>query len=579
MKGLLSRSRLPVLDEAGVAPSALGPAFVPTLPPSLKSYVHLEHVGDQWEIRVAAGHEFDAGFLTWLGDLDHHGVAYVRECVDLDNLVNRQGRERMSSADLDVSPPMREAVIRFFELADAAGASDVHWHLGRDTLQTLVRIDGDRYVVGAWSKTAADGQQVLRAVMELAHNKPTEYKTQEFQNGTIDGRKIPGSALENIRVNRGPADPAAFGGQYMVCRLQPDVHASARRRVDPATAARLLDLRVPPRPSERLRGASQRNNEPAGAPKSRFEVARDVLAAAGLDERQIDLAVRILAGKGLVITTGPTGSGKSTLQHALMTYKAELDPTKAQISIEDPPEKPLAWAVTLAVTPDHPFDLLQKETLRMDPNIVQIGEARDFVTTMAGFTAARSGRLTFETMHVDDPLEVFDRMRDFDFERLSPRVTCNHRLITGIIGRRLFPLLCEKCRVPLAFAGGDALPGYLREDLRAWGTLNQVHLKGPGCDACHRKGITGRVTVTEVIRTDAALMRDLRELSLADAAQRHRARKDTDRAMIHRAIDYVLAGKVDPFELGEHLTLERPDDVYGPGVYGSDGIALKGDDQ
>lgn len=61
MKGLLSRSRLPVLDEANVAPSALGPAFVPTLPPTLKSYVHLEHVGDQWEIRVAAGHEFDAG--------------------------------------------------------------------------------------------------------------------------------------------------------------------------------------------------------------------------------------------------------------------------------------------------------------------------------------------------------------------------------------------------------------------------------------------------------------------------------------------------------------------------------------
>ncbi|MEX3628534.1 MAG: ATPase, T2SS/T4P/T4SS family [Burkholderia sp.] len=196
---------------------------------------------------------------------------------------------------------------------------------------------------------------------------------------------------------------------------------------------------------------------------------------------------------------------------------------------------------------------------------MQVGEISDAHTTHAAMNAVRSGRLTLATMHTDEPYEIFERMHGFDFEQLAPRITCNHRLVTGIFGTRLFPRLCERCRISLAGAGADALPSYLRDDLATWGPLEHVALKGPGCPACHGKGLAGRLSVIEVILTSRALMADIRDLPLEDAMQRHRRRPCSDRALIDRAIEHVLAGRIDPFELQNHLRLERREEVYGDG--------------
>ncbi|MEX3628535.1 MAG: hypothetical protein VB138_02650 [Burkholderia sp.] len=289
-------------------------AALPTLPVSLQPYVTLVENGNRWAIRVAQSHEFDSGFLSWIDTLNHHGVAHDIVRVDLADLLEQ--RRPHTTPDAALIPRVRE-IIHFLQLVFTVGATDVHWQLTRDALLTQVRIDGHLHDAAAWTKTQHDGQEILRATMSLAHNKPSEYRSWEFQGAQIDGRVIPDTEIDNIRVFRGPADPITFGGEFMKLRLQTphrDSEGQRRSGIDPAAAAKLLGLREPLRPSER-KGGSRRSvgqadrHDAGGTARSRFEIATDALV--GFDETQLALAVRILAGKGLVFSTGPTGAGKT----------------------------------------------------------------------------------------------------------------------------------------------------------------------------------------------------------------------------------------------------------------------------
>lgn len=562
MKMTLNRARFMSPAPATSAPQ-ITRAAIPAVPAHLSRYAHVGTTCEDsaWIIRVDERYESDPGFLTWLDDLRHDRVTVRVEPVSVEELVSHlvpQGSELDRETDLRI----RQKLIEFLRLSDAVGASDVHWLLGRHTLETQLRIDGDLYTAARFSENATDGQQLLRCVYYgLAQNKESEYIAVDFQKMQIEGARIEASALDNIRLIRGPAHPIEQGGEFAVGRLQAHEDYEGRRIISAADASDRLGLRQPYRPSELRAIARGLPVESSGAP--RIEALK---ALAGFDEGQIEILERILNHpKGLILTTGPTGSGKSTVMHGFMSYQAELMPTLRFITIEDPPEKPVAWGITLPVTERYGFLQLQQFTLRMDPDVIAVGELTGFDEADVAIRAAQTGHLVLGTLHTDTPYEVFERLQFLDFTRLAPAVTCNSRLIVGLVGTRLLPRLCPECKIPLASAGADALPAYMRTALLTWGSLDKVCVRGRGCPSCHGKGVGKRFLVSEVVETDTTLMRDIRERPLEVAMHEHRAQEGSDRTMLDRAIEHVLSGEVDPHAVQRALPITRREVEYGTG--------------
>ncbi|MFL9876665.1 ATPase, T2SS/T4P/T4SS family [Paraburkholderia megapolitana] len=428
-------------------------------------------------------------------------------------------------------------------LAAAAGASDVHVLLRRHHTEVQCRIHGDLHTSDKFSLHADRGERLVRAIYNgLATNKPPEFMQHEFQHAQIDGETLAGTGLSTVRIARGPMVPADHGGGYLVARLQGQpgaVSAISRRE-----AIRQLQLRKPTRP---------------------VQSAGDV-AWKGFAPAQIKRMQRIaLRPNGLVALTGPVGSGKTQAIYHLERYLAQRFPERRQVTIEDPPEFEMDWAVQLAVGERTFLDLL-RETLRMDPNTLLVGELRAPAEAEAALEAALAGRLVLTTLHVIDPYYFFQRLEDMDPERMPKRNTCNAEKVVAVIGLRLLQRLCEHCRVPLVDAPAGAVPDEVIEALSSWGDTLNVHVRGAGCSHCDGLGTAGRQVVAEIIEMDTGLMADLRENTVDEVKRRHRARPESDYSMLAYAVAHILAGRVDPNDAQAQLNLESRGDERLPSL-------------
>lgn len=473
-----------------------------------------------------------AAVRTWLKRLDELNITYRTEFVTVDAL-ERARREHVGVPRNDPTQTTQARALSLLSLAAAAGGSDVHIMVHRRHTDVQVRINGDLYTSDEFSMHADEGRRLRGAIFQgLATNKPPELKPLDFQDAQIDGEKLVGTGLSTVRIIRGPCVPIEDGGEFLVARLQrrPGVVPTMSRR----DAIRALRLRTPTRPE-------QPENDPAWK---------------GFAPAQIKRLRRIAhRPSGLVGLTGPTGSGKTQAIFHMERYLAQRFPERRQISIEDPPEFEKEWGPQLVVGAHSFMDLL-RETLRMDPNTLMIGELRAPEEAHTALEAALTGRLVLTTLHVIDPYYFFERLEDMDPERLSRRNACNPEKVIAVIGMRLLPRLCEHCRVPLVDATDDAVPDEVLRALNTWGDTLNVHVRGPGCEHCDGLGTVGRVVAAEIIEMDVASMADLRTLPVDQAKRRHRARPDADYSMLAYAVANVLAGRVDPNAAQSQLTVE-----------------------
>jgi type II secretory ATPase GspE/PulE/Tfp pilus assembly ATPase PilB-like protein len=343
----------------------------------------------------------------------------------------------------------------------------------------------------------------------------------------IQGYALPDSGILNVRILRGPADPVEEGGGFLSARLQ--VVPAFKRRIplsrEDALAA--LQLRTPARPDGSL--------ELPGYAPSQIAIL----------ERLIRLS------RGILLVTGPVNSGKTRTMWQAMRWQAQLFPENRQITIENPPEFPMPWAICLPASEEkgHTYLELFEHTLRMDPNILQLSELRTVDEAMTARQAADTGRLAWATMHLNDPYRFAVRLEGFDHLRLPMSVTCDPELIAGIIGQRVISLLCPACKKPADQATPEKLPPYLLDRLRTWPVgVAGVHVRGsdPTCTVCHGAGIHKRIAVAEVIETNPEMMEHLRARDICAAKREHRARPDADRSMLEQTIDLVLSGQVAP---------------------------------
>jgi general secretion pathway protein E len=193
---------------------------------------------------------------------------------------------------------------------------------------------------------------------------------------------------------------------------------------------------------------------------------------------------------GIILVTGPTGSGKSTTLYACLTKINSSDLNI--VTVEDPVEQRIHGIGQTQVQPKIGLTFANglRAILRQDPDVIMIGEIRDFETAEIAINASLTGHLVLSTLHTNDSAGVVPRLLDMGCE---PFLIASSLL--GVMAQRLVRVLCPHCKVPYEVTDPDLeLLGVKREQ------LGQGHVyKAIGCNQCNQKGYIGRTVVSEMM--------------------------------------------------------------------------------
>jgi MSHA biogenesis protein MshE len=330
--------------------------------------------------------------------------------------------------------PVVKLLQTVFEEAMRLRASDIHFEPQEKSLRIRFRIDGVLHI-----QTEADGKVSSAVALRL-----------KLMSGLdISEKRLPQDGRFNIKVRANPVDvristlPTQFG-ESVVMRLL-------------AQNTGLLELDkigMPPRVLDRLRHALKRPS-------------------------------------GMVLVTGPTGSGKTTTLYAALN---ELNsPEKKVITVEDPVEYRLGGLNQVQVHEkiDLSFSRVLRTVLRQDPDIVLIGEMRDQETAEIGMRAAMTGHLVLSTLHTNDAVSTPIRLLDMGVPRYMVALS-----VHMVIAQRLVRLICSNCREAYPLTPNEH--EWLRYELGN-GIDDHTYHHGRGCAHCANTGYQGRSGVYEFL--------------------------------------------------------------------------------
>lgn len=207
------------------------------------------------------------------------------------------------------------------------------------------------------------------------------------------------------------------------------------------------------------------------------------------EKAEHDFLKAISVSQGMVLVTGPTGSGKSTTLMAALFHT--MDPSKNVLTCEDPVEYVIPGARQIKIGHKLSFDQAIRAILRHDPDIVLVGEIRDKITADIAVKLSNTGHLTLSTLHTNDAVSAVSRLFKMGVE---PFLLAN--VINIIVAQRLVRKICPECCVPLPQEKySQALEiGLTMEDIQEGRVLDP----GPGCKKCN-KGYKGRVNICEAL--------------------------------------------------------------------------------
>ncbi|HYC76994.1 MAG TPA: GspE/PulE family protein [Planctomycetota bacterium] len=354
--------------------------------------------------------------------------------------------------DDDASDLLREMLLK----AVRARATDVHLEPEEHSFRVRYRIDGVLRQGGSFPKEK--GPLIVSCMKMLSQLDVCEHRLPQDGRARLDAP----SGQVDLRVS---TLPTTFGESCVVRLLD------RARGVPPPSE---LDLR--PRILEPLSGIALRSH-------------------------------------GLLLVTGPTGSGKTTTLYSLLSTIDALE--RKVITVEDPVEYqfPMVRQVQVHADVGLTFAVALRSILRHDPEVVLVGEIRDRETAEIAVRAALTGHLVLSTLHTNSATGAVARLLDMGVDPFLVTAT-----LSGVVGQRLARRLCRECSTPhpLSQAERDALP----EAVRAAPDLRRAP---KGCEVCGGTGFLGRIGLHELVVPDdafrAAVMRRASESELTAAAE------------------------------------------------------------
>ncbi len=454
--------------------------------------------------------------------------ALVRESdllATIDRLYRRTGeitnlaeelQEELAANDFDLGDlevgeestdaPVFRLLRSLFEDAVQVGASDIHIEPDEAALRVRQRVDGvlqEQRIQGGRIASALVLRLKLMSGLDISEKRLPQ-----------DGRfhlKVRGHGVD-VRLSTMPVQH----GESVVMRLLDQS----------AEALSLDDTGMPPEMVERIRGL-----------------------------------IRI--PHGLLLVTGPTGSGKTTTLYGALRELNSAE--KKIITVEDPVEYrlPRVNQVQVNTKIDLTFARVLRAALRQDPDIVMVGEMRDQETAVIGLRAAMTGHLVLSTLHTNDAVSSALRLVDMG----APGYLAGAAL-RAIVAQRLVRRICESCRAPYELETGERVWLEARVGPDA-GRLSFQH--GPGCTQCNGTGYRGRLGVFELLQVDAAMADALRHDDPGAYAEAARRRQDF-RPLTLSALDYAARGVTTLAEV-LRVAEDREDRIGAPRRAPADGSA------
>jgi len=243
----------------------------------------------------------------------------------------------------------------------------------------------------------------------------------------------------------------------------------------------------------------------------------------------------LTAPNGIILVTGPTGSGKTTTLYACL--KLMNNGQRKIFTVEDPVEYQLSGTNQIPTQPTIGLDFARalRAILRQDPDIIMIGEIRDLETAEIAVQAALTGHLVFATLHTNSASAALTRLLDMGIKDYLLSAT-----ITGIIGQRLVRKLCIDCSKAADQTTEKLLENLFPHTKSYMGTKN---LQSPvGCDICKQTGYKGRTSLAEILTSNDAIKRMITD-DFDETNIENLARKSGMRTMLEVGLEKIMAGE------------------------------------
>jgi type II secretory ATPase GspE/PulE/Tfp pilus assembly ATPase PilB-like protein/ActR/RegA family two-component response regulator len=379
---------------------------------------------------------------------------------------------------------------------------------------------------GAVSAEEASQRPIIRLVdMMLADgvaSRASDIHVEPIEGGVAVRYRIDGVLRQVMKVPRNAGLPLIsrikiMSGLDIADRLRPQ---DGRARV--SVGGEPIDLRVSTLPASLgekvvIRILSQR------------ATVLD-LNALGMHQDEQQALQRLLNHKeGIVLVTGPTGSGKTTTLYSAI--RLIQNPGVNIVTVEDPVEYRLGQNIVQVQVHDKAgltFASALRSILRQDPDVVLIGEIRDQETAQIALQASLTGHLVLSTLHTNDAPNAVTRLVDMGME--SYKIASALR---GVVAQRLMRRLCGVCRAPSDEPLPDRVAGLIPAGTRLY--------KAVGCPECAMTGYRGRFSIVEVLTMNPQLERDIGQGATADQIAQH-ARANGMGSLWKSGLRHVLAG-------------------------------------